>query len=126
MKSVTADGSSGNFNEWARKMDRAAGRERGGEHVQAIAGKELRVFDNKQQKPDFINYKRLCEKVKEVIVHIPNILIYKLCNHCPWIAQLLTIFFFPDNNQTSCQETFLQANDILKVWSKHSCDIINF
>lgn len=58
--------------------------ERGGvEHRQVTAGKELHVFDNKQQKTDFINYKRLCEKLKEVIVHIPNILIYKLCNHCP-------------------------------------------
>lgn len=42
----------------------------------------------------YINYRRLGEKVKEVIVHIPNALMYKLCNRHSQTARLQTILFF--------------------------------
>lgn len=48
-----------------------------------VGGKDRHIFEINQQNPDFIDSKRLCEKLKEVIVHIPNILIYKLHNHQP-------------------------------------------
>lgn len=54
-----------------------------GEYGTDAAGKDLHIFEKKQQKSDFIDAKRLYEKLKEVIVHIPNILIYKLHSHRP-------------------------------------------
>lgn len=52
MKSVTADGSSGNFNEWVRKMDGAAGREGGGGNTDKLQQGKNYMFlitNNKKQ-----------------------------------------------------------------------------
>lgn len=42
----------------------------------------------------YIKRRRLGGKVKEVIVHIPNVLIYKLSNHHSWTVQLANNFSF--------------------------------
>lgn len=52
MKLVTADGSSGNFNEWVRKMDGAAGREGGGGNTDKLQQGKNYMFlitNNKKQ-----------------------------------------------------------------------------
>lgn len=64
-----------------KQMGEQAGEK--GEYGTEAAGKDPHIFEKNQRNSDFIDSKRLCEKLKEVIVHIPNILIYKLHNHCP-------------------------------------------
>lgn len=56
----------------------------------------------------YIKRRRLGGKVKEVIVHIPNVLIYKLSNHHSWTVQLLTIFLFlpQDKNNNEAKRCF--------------------
>lgn len=76
-----------------------------------------------------MNYRRLGEKVKEVIVRIPEVLIHKLWNHHSWTVQLLTISFFlfsPRIKVRPKPRDVSLVNDILKLWSKYKCDIINF
>ena len=71
---------------------------RGGGHPLRMPGEgrvgrggrgDWRFFGNKNA--IYINYRRRGEKVKEVIVRIPNALIYKLCDHHSWVEQLLAI-----------------------------------
>ena len=94
-----------------------------------VGGEDCRFFGDKTA--IYINYRRLGGKVKEVIVRIPNVLIYKLCNHHSWVAQLLTIslfffFFFPRIEFMLKPRDVSLVNDILKLGTKQNCDIINF